>query len=327
MTLALRKRVVNFYEVRLHSMAKPGIQSPSCAPLPDLLQHFTALARAKGNPRPVTLKRTEEINTVLADWRFEPADNCYALLLNKANAALSDVALRDLKTTRLRMAGKTRVEGIEVSAHALLRPNADGHTAALLLTMGAGVSAGDVASMLRLLARLAAALPAARQLFYFDEPSGAKGANGHALQYKVRYGFETVGLMGQTLEEALRTGEFEGVDLIADEQQRFDEGGNLKVTARSLAVKATIPKAVTGPSLSNAVRAFRQTADGAMYNRMRLRYITKSGQNTSATLALNDLDAAFTRREQVQFASDVQAQQAALDPVILAGMKPLLQLV
>ena len=79
--------------------------------------------------------------------------------MSKANAALSDVALRDLGTTKLRKAGKTKVEGIEVSAHVLIRPNTDGKKAALLLTMGAGVASKDIEVLLRLLSRLAAKDP------------------------------------------------------------------------------------------------------------------------------------------------------------------------
>jgi hypothetical protein len=44
-------------------------------------------------------------------------------------------------------------------------------------------------------------------------------------------------------------------------------------------------------------------------------------------LALNDLDAAFTLKEHIEFDSDVEAQQEKLCPIILKGMKPLLQLV
>lgn len=204
MSLPLRKRTVHFYEIHLHSFTKAAVKNPSCASLTDLLKHFALLA--SGSKLPRTVRQSSQLHTVLADWSYDENNNCYELLVSKANAALSDVALRDLGTARLRRANKTKVEGIEVSAHVLIRPNADRKRAALLLTMGAGVSSKDIEVLLRQLSRLAAKDPRSRALFYFDEPSGARGPDGKPLQYKVQYGFAAFGHQGQTLATALRTG-------------------------------------------------------------------------------------------------------------------------
>jgi hypothetical protein len=58
---------------------------------------------------------------------------------------------------------------------------------------------------------------------------------------------------------------------------------------------------------------------------MRIHYKTIAGKNTSATLDLNNLDAAFTLKEHIEFDTDVEAQQEALNPAIVDGMKLLLQ--
>ena len=325
MSLPLRKRTVHFYEIHLHSSTKAAVKNPSCAPLTDLLQSFSLLA--SGNKLPRTIRKSSQLHTVLADWRYDAANNCYELLVSKANAALSDVALRDLGTTKLRKAGKTKVEGIEVSAHVLIRPNTDGKKAALLLTMGAGVASKDIEVLLRLLSRLAAKDPRSKALFYFDDPSGVKGPDGKPLQYKVQYGFAAFGHQGQTLATALRTGEFESMELIAHEQEKFDAGGNLEIVERSIGIQAKLPKTVTGASVRNAIRSFQQTPDGALYDKLRLHYKTVAGKRTSAVLDIKNLDAAFTLKEHIEFDSDVEAQQERLESVILKGMKPLLQLV
>lgn len=325
MTLPLRKRTVHFYEIHLHSSTRAAIKNPSCASLVDLLKSFTTLVSSSKLPR--TIRRATNLHTVLADWNYDPANNCYELLVSKANAALSDVALRDLGTTKLRKAGKTKVEGIEVSAHVLIRPNPDGRKAALLLTMGAGVATRDIELLLRLLSRIAAKDPRSKSLFYFDDPSGAKTPDGKPLQYKVQYGFAAFAHQGQTLTTALQTGQFEAMELIAHEQAKFDAGGNLEIVERSIGIHAKLPKAVTAASVRNAIRSFQKTPDGALYDKLRIHYKTLAGKRTSAILDTQNLDAAFTLKEHIEFDSDVEAQQEELNPIIVGGMKPLLQLV
>ncbi len=326
MSLPLRKRTVHFYEVQLRSYSRDKeIKNPACAPLPALLDSFKKMMRSAALPLKIGQSTHEQL--VLTDWRFDTSTGSYALLLSKANAALSDVALRDLHTTQLRRAGKTKTEGIEISAHVLLRPNANGKTAAVLITMGAGVAANDVRRLLRLLAKQAAQVPAHQALFAFDDPSGAKDAQGQPLKYKVYYGFDIFGYQGQTLEHALGQGEFEGMDLIAQEASPFDAGGNLKITERSLGIRATIPKAITAATILNTVRQFQKKPDGAIYDRLRIRYKTPTGQSTGTTLDINALDAAFNLKEVIEFESDVDSQQSKLDVVILDKMFPLLNLV
>ena len=274
MSLPLRKRTVHFYEIRLQSSTRAAIKSPSCASLPDLLESFARLAIERNLPH--SIRKTSQIHTVLSDWSYDKVSNSYSLLISKANAALSDVALRDLKTAKLRKAGKTKIEGIEVSAHVLVRPNSDGKTAAVLLTMGAGVSAKDVEILLGLFSREAAKIIKNNALFYFDEPSGAKDADGKPLQYKVRYSFPIYAHQGQTLKDALYSGEFQEMVLISNVRSKFDSGGNLQVTEHSLKVQADLPKSVTAASISNAVRFFKKSSDGAGYDKLRIHYKTVS---------------------------------------------------
>lgn len=325
MSLPLRKRTVHFYEIHLRSHTRAAIQNPSCASLPDLLKCFAGLATGRSLPQ--TIRKSKQLHTVLSDWSYDKTQNSYELLINKANAALSDVALRDLATARLRKAGKTKIEGIEVSAHVLVRPNANGKTASVLLTMGAGVAAKDIEVLLRGLSRQAAKNRRNKALYWFDDPSAAKDAHGKPLQYEVHYSFVAYAHQGQTLTTALQAGEFESMELIAYERSKFDTGGNLQITERSLSVQADLPKTVTGASIRNAVGIFKKLPEGAGYDKLRIHYKTVAGKRTSATLDINHLDAAFTLKELIEFDTDVEAQQETLSPTILSGMKPLLQLV
>jgi hypothetical protein len=323
MSLPLRKRTVHFYEIQVHSYTRGGIQNPSCAPLPALLNCFAGLATK--NKLPQTVRKSSQLHTVLSDWHYDKRNNCYQLLISKANAALSDVALRDLGTKRLRMAGKTRVEGIEISAHILLRPNANGRTATVLLTMGAGVGSKDIERLLGGMSRLASKQPSNKALYWFDDPSGAKEANGKHVRYQVNYGFTAHAHVGQTLAAALQSGEFESMDLIAPVRSQFDAGGNLQVTERSLSVHAVLPKTVTAAAIRNAISRFKTQPEAATFSKLRIHYKTVAGKKTSATLELNNLDAAFTYKEQIEFDADVEAQQEFLSPTIVNGLTLLLQ--
>ncbi len=323
MSLPLRKRTVHFYELHLSSTTLATVTNPSCARLVDLLGCFASMIPRSSLPR--TIRKSTHLHTVLADWSYDSAEGCYELLISKANAALSDVALRNMGTSSLRKAGKTKAEGIEVSAHVLVRPNSNANVAAVLLTMGAGVNPTDIEMLFKTMSRAASKLSAWKHLFYFDDPSGAKGPDNQPLQYKVRYGFAIHAYPGQTLTSALQNGEFESMDLIAQEQSKFDTGGNLQITERSLSVKAQLPQSVTGASVRNAVRAFQKTPDGSLYRKLRLRYKTVAGDPATATLDINNLDAAFTLKDHIDFDTDLDAQQNALSPIILAGMKPLLR--
>lgn len=323
MSLPLRKRTVHFYEIQVHSHTRAGIKNPSCAPLPALLNCFAGLATK--NKLPQTVRKSSQLHTVLSDWHYDKRNNCYQLLISKANAALSDVALRDLSSKRLRMAGKTKVEGIEISAHILLRPNANGRTAEVLLTMGAGVSPKDIERLLGGMSRLASKQPSNKALYWFDDPSGAKDTNGKPMRYQVNYGFMAHAHVGQTLTVALQSGEFESMDLIAPVRSQFDAGGNLQVTERSLSVHAVLPKTVTASTIRNAISRFRTQPDAATYSKLRIHYKTVAGKKTSATLELSNLDAAFTFKEQIEFDTDVEAQQEVLSPTIVNGLTLLLQ--
>ena len=315
-----RKRMVHFYEIVMQSYTHSDVVSPSTTDFPSMLQCFQRLAARA----PVEISRTNKDSTFLADWNHDAANNFYELLINKADATLSDVAFRNLTTQSLRKGGKQKIEGIENSSHILLKPDANGHTITVLMTMGAGISIADVVRLFRKLSKMASSLKANYDIFHFDHPSGAKTSDGKPVKYRVSYKFRDFAYKGQTLTQALLTGEFESLELIAHDVSRFDTGGNLQVQKRVVQVKATLPKTVTGASLRNAIRQFKQSPDGAYFDTARIQYKSPSGKTSATTLQLQALDAAFTHNERIEFDTDVEAQQASLSQTVLQKMRPLL---
>lgn len=322
MALPLRRRTVHFYELKLNPYTQAKVQRPSLAELPDLLKSFQSLAGT--GKLPMTVGGTTKVRTKLIDWRYDATNGHYELLLNRADVGVSDTTLRDFDTDRVRKAGKTRREGVEISSHVIVRPNSDGQTALLIMTMGAGLSPGHVERLFRSLCKAAEAKRANRAMFYFDDPSGRKDDDGKPVQYKVRYGFAVYAHPGQTLTDALRVGQFESMELVGYAQKAFDSGGTLQIHERTLKIEAVNPKLVTGAQIINATKRFLKAGNGQDFDKLRLHYKTPAGKPTSATVPINDLDGAFTFKEAIEFNTDVQDQQMELNETILTQMRPLL---
>lgn len=324
MVLPLDKRTVHFYEVEMQSWTRRSdIKNPSKASFPEMLECFNALKV----PLPVEISKTKQAKVSLADAYFDPANGWYELLINKADAGVSDVAFRDLGTAKTRKAGKTKTEGIDVSSHVMVRPNANGHTATVLLTMGAGISVKDVAALFKSLTQQASGLPAYSQLFYFDDPSGANDENGNPKQYRVSYRFIPAAYKSQTLTNALNSGEFEYLELIAHEDRAFDAGGNLTIDQQILKVKAGLPALVTFATIRNALKDYEKKSGAERFDKLRVRYKNPTGDSTSTTLDIAGLDGAFTQNEVIRFDGEVEAQQTKLSQTVLLPMRKLMQAV
>lgn len=323
MPLPLRKRTVHFYDLHISSRSlASGVVNPGCASIKDLLECFAEIGSAK--KLPMIVRKSSNLHTILVDWDYDKQTDCYELLLSKANAALSDVALRDLNTSSLRKANKKKHEGIELSAHVLIRPNLNQRSAAVLITMYAGVSILDVERLFRDFSRRAASLSKFRSMFYFDDPSGALAPDNTPMQYKVAYSFAAYSYKGQTLDNALKQGEFESLELISYDGEKFDAGGNLNIEERVLKIKAEIPKAVTGAAIINAVNGFIRSQPDENFNKLRIHFKTATGDSTSATMNVDELTEAFTYKQHIEFDTDIDAQQSKLNKIVLDKMLPLL---
>lgn len=321
MVLPLRRRNVHFFEIESISYAtargESKVENPNAAPIGELLEAMAL----DSLDFPFSISKHK-----LTDARLEYAvrddnDGWYEVLIGRANADTSDVAFRDLKTAKSRKAGKTPDEALDLSAHAIMRPNRDGRSLTVALTMGAGVHIGHVVMLLTAACKLASNEEKNAPLFQFDRPDGAKDDDGNARKYSVRYRFESSSLKSRTLDEALRTGEFKSLELIAPEQDQFDGGGNLKTQKSSLMVFADKPEQVTAASLKNALRSFRDLPGNAKYAQAKIRYKSHAGNDATASLDANALNDAFTLKEVIEFKSDVESQQSVPSEVIMEELR------
>jgi hypothetical protein len=315
------ERTVYFYDLVLSAHAQfEGIVNASGADLSEIL---ALIAKLKPLNYEIT-KPNSKVAVVVSDWQHDTKKGIHKILINRADCDVSDVAFRDFSSKKIRKAGKTKIEGVEYSSHIIIKPRSDNRTALMLMTMGAGVTAVLVDRMLSQLTKNLD-LAANKSLFNFAHPSAQRNARGEPFTYKVKYSYQSNGHKGSALEDALTTGTFISMDLIAHEFSSFDSGGNLHVEAQSISVKANVPKLLTAAGLINAVKAFMGNKPAQQYDNARIRFKTADGSDQTTTLDTNDLDAAFTKKQKVMLDVDVESQQTKLNANIITAMEQLLQ--
>lgn len=312
----LRQRTVHYYEVVLRSWTRvESIKSPGCCDLRDLL--------ARVDPRAVKdlkLGGHRQLTVELAEWKEDKQSGTFWGLINRADANVSDIALRDLNTRKVRKAGKLRHEGIESSAHVLIAPHSDGRRALILLTMGAGVSMLTLEKMFKEVGRTVLSDPANDDLSMFDHPSGERKKDGSPTQYRVHYSFDVLAHKGQILDDALRNGQFASMELVAHEHEKFDAGGNLQITQQSVHVKAANPAIVSAAALVKAVKSHLRGSPSYQYDKLKIQYKNDTGEPASATLKINELDAAFTKKVSIHFDTDVEQQQTSISMTVMTEL-------
>jgi len=254
----------------------------------------------------------------IADWKHNPAKGYWSILINRADKAESDVAFRDFPTKAVRKGGKTKSEGVEFSAHIIIKPEPGQPKGLVLITMGAGVRADMVDTMMTMLTRLLGLSGRSPSIFKFPHPNGTRQT------YKVRYQFKCLAHKSALLDEALQKGEFVSLELIAPEVSAFDTGGNLVVQRRAVSVRAVVPKGVTGASIKNGISYFMGQNPSQSFDKARIFYKNDIGKEQHITLATNDLDAAFTKKHTIEFTTEVEQQQVALSSTVITEMEKLL---
>lgn len=328
MSLPLRSRTVHFFLLRLKSSAK-GIQNPACCSMEDLLN--ACISQLDASALPYSISSFSKEQTALD--KFRPYGKNHELLLSKANADRSDVTFRRMESAERRKAGKEANEGVDISSHAIVRPNTTTNpfTATLLMTMGSGVSARDVVKLLNELAEKAPSSGKFKACFWFDHPSAAKKEDGTPEQYQVRYKFESESYLGQTLDAALEQGRFQDMELIAEGPIRMDDGsGNFQAIKKTVTVKAKTPQLVTPASLKNFVKSFagKETApDWSDFRTLRVHYESADGRDATATLAINDLEQAFTKKAKIELGVEVEECQEDFHDAIIEPLRELLKVV
>lgn len=306
-----RQRTVHFYDVTIKSHTRKQVSNPNCCAISDIL--------SKIKPKGREIIRTANISLEVSDWRVDKKLGLYYCLLNRADASLSDVMLKNLSTKSRRAAGKTKADGIEYSSHIIFKPQADPRKALMMMTMGAGITFQAVEKFLLEFCRELKTLGSNNHLFEFPMPGEYLDTDGSPVTYSVNYSFNATGHMSSRLEDVLRTGSFQEMELSADKLSKFDTGGNLLVDRASIHVVASNTKTISAAVVKNAI-----TRHGTAYRRAQIKYKDKDGTLKQNTFDVNDLDAAFTRKENVELDSEVEGQQTTLNETILKAMRKLI---
>lgn len=318
--MKLNERTVHHYDLVMSSSTRSkGIVNPSKCTLEALITGFTKLG-ANGTE----ISKTAGASVEISDWNFNAATKILTVLLNRADREVSDVAFKDLTSKVRRRAGKTKQEGIETSCHLLVKPNTDGHSALVLMTMGSGITFQTVERVLTTLAKLAKAVKANHDLFNFALPSGEADAAGKPVTYAVRYSFHLLAHKGSILDDALKGGSFVSMELIAHKHSPFDAGGNLQFQKQSFFVVAANAKSVSGALVKSALKKYLNADPEYQFDSARIAYTDTDGRTKATTLETNNLDAAFTKRDVISLASPVESQQDQISATIRDEMLKLI---
>lgn len=314
------ERTVHFYDLNMKSFSRAdGVKNPGCAPLPLVLETIFNRYQLVGTE----LVNRDTLTVDVSDASFDPNTGILCLLINRADGERSDVTFKDFGSKSRRKGNKTKSEGIESSCHVVIKPTSDDRTGIMLMTMGAGVSSDAVERVLSIALDVIKNDPAAQTIFQFEHPSGEQ-VGGKAKTYKVRYGFDCLGLKGTLLDEALAKGTFESMQLVAHKFDKFDSGGNLQIEEYSVGVRALVPETVTGAAIKNAFRSYMKNMAGHNYDQLRIRYKKPDGDSSVASLDANNLDAAFTKKEKIKLDIGLDEQQLKMSPDIIGKMLALI---
>lgn len=308
-----RERTIYFYDVRIHSVTRSaGIHVPSCI---TILEAIGLIAKLDLKGRHGIFKRGDKELYQVQDVKVDKITGEMQLLINHADRALADPVFKHFESKRTRPAGKEPIEGIDVSAHVLLRPSLlDPNSALLLVTYGSGVTAKFVEWLLGKLMEIASGDTRNKLQFEFRHPSGEAKKT-----YKVSYKFDCVGHKSQRLSEDLARGYLQTVDLITHEMSNIDTGGGFIISGQSLSIK---PVTTVKPSLASLMQAICAVTASTQksFDSVRVRFKDAADNQREELFPANDLEAAFVRKERLRFDTDLPSQHNTINTTIMNAM-------
>lgn len=308
-----RERTIYFYDVRINATTRSaGITAPSCI---SMLEAIRLIAKLDLKGRHGAFKRGEKELYQIQDVKVDRTTGEVQLLINHADRTLADPVFKHFESRRIRPAGKEPIEGIDVSAHVLLRPSqSDPYAALLLVTYGSGVTAKFIEWLLGKLMDIAAGNTKNKRHFEFRHPSGEAGKS-----YRVSYKFECLGHKSQQLKEDLARGHLQTVELISHETANIDTGGGFIVSAQSLSIK---PVATVKPTFGTLVQAISAVTASTKKNfdSVRVRFKDAADNQREELFPANDLEAAFIRKERLKFETDLPSQNTVINTTIMNAM-------
>ncbi len=310
-----RERTVHFYDLKVIS----SLHGFDVAPIPMATDLALELARSRfgigmaGKPW-----KDGDRHITLDDWQFNPARREHYLVVSCADPKLSDVTFKHLPTGTARMAGKEKDEAIDFSAHVILKLGSQPTEPALMLmTGGSGVSASKVATMLGKLVKAMAADPKNKPHFTRDHPSGAVNA-----KLKLQVKLEVAGHQSRWMQNILRTGHIEEIELITDMATEFDVDKGFHVTRQVLKVE---PASDVGDISLTRLKNLLTGSETHQAHRARISFKEHTGAATeSHTFHTNDLEQAFVRKDRIKFDTDILSRYSSVSLTVIDKMRSVL---
>lgn len=311
MVMKTRERSVGFYELRTSS----AVRTENIHVMPITARDALRLARESMEGKPY-LTMAGPVQIALEDWQVNDSRDEQYLLFNRADPKQSDVPFKNLRTGTARMAGKTPDEGIDLSVHVAIKFYRNTPHPLVLITGGAGLYADRIAAILSRLMRIGELRKGNEKFFRREHPSGASGKS-----LKISNTIELVGHQSQYLQQILKAGTLEGVELISDEVSKLD--ADFLITSKILKLSPT--ERAGQRTLSSLMRSFNRANTDKSISRARVLF-KEHGETKvqSHTFPLNDLDSAFVRKEHIRFDTDISARYLTVSYTVIDKMRELM---
>jgi hypothetical protein len=316
-----RERAVNFYDLNLNASLL-GNQKVKFKPHPPnirralkIIQENYFLQRAAGN---IVSSGHKTAGIVLEDWVYHAERDEHYLVISHADPKLSDVAFKDPVSGKSRMAGKQPQEAIDRCCHIILKPEQGIVSRSLMLqTSDSGVRPAIVAAFLGKLLKLSSDDPACSDLFQVHCPSGEANK-----KVKLGLSFEHSGHMSTTLQDVLVKGTIEGVELITDCHAGFDGAEGFEAIAHILKVDVTNETAAKSQGLLYKLLKSVNPITNELPSRAKVFFKEGAGADKrSQVFTAEDLDKAFTKREEIRFDTDIMPIYSAVSMGIIDKMR------
>jgi hypothetical protein len=298
------ERVVSFFDLRFFSKVHGDDTQIAALTIGDALliahEMWSKDALSLGN---------KTIQITLDDWVYLPRAGEHHLIINRADASMLDIPLKDTKTRKRRMAGKTPDEGIDLSAHLLIKLSAKpDHPASLLVTGGSSLQSADVGRYLGRLFRQAKAMGKYEKLFRREHPSGEHGKTINMTSH-----FALEAHPSANIKDILRKGQLEGLELIALSDSKFDAEKTFSIAHKALKLELVEPgKPMLLKTFTDAIKSAAQSLGGDEPDLARLTYRPDGEKQI------------FVKKERIKFSSPILPMYEKIQPVVVDKLRQLL---
>lgn len=309
------ERVVSFYDLRFFSKIYGQKDQLALIPIEDALK----IAHEMWRSDPLTRGRGS-IQVTLDDWKQSPTQGEHHIVINRADASMEDIPLKDTKTKVRRMAGKTIDEGIDLTAHILIKLTAAGqYTATLLMTGGSSLPSAEVGNYLSLLFRQAK--KSAKYKHHFSRPH-ASGEAGKSIS--VTHHFELNSHPSVSLQEILKRGELQGLEVISIAHSALDAEKKFTIAQKSVKLNLVNPGEPMLVSIFKKAIGSAGRELGDKPTHAKLTYRPDGQQAQTTTLPVNDLEQVFVKKERIKFAHPILPMYETVSKAVIDKLRGLL---